>query len=72
MQDAGNNNRPSTSSGIGYCYVLGPALRQAHGPVENNTMWGPELVEGPPVKSQLHSYFVASGNDIPWRIVSHE
>lgn len=48
MQDAGNNNRPSTSSEIGYWYVLGPALRQAHGPVENNTIWGPELFEGPP------------------------
>jgi hypothetical protein len=71
MQDAGNNNRPSTGSGIGYWYVLGPALRQAHGPVENNTMWGPELVEGAPT-SQLHSHFVASGDDIPRRIVSHE
>lgn len=47
MQDAGNNNRPSTGSEIGYWYVLGPAfdrlrdrlkiiqygaLRQAQGP----------------------------------------
>jgi len=40
MQDAGNNNRPSTSSGIGYCYTQGP--------LENNTMGVPNLVEEPP------------------------
>jgi hypothetical protein len=26
----------------------GPVIQQDQGPVENNTMWGPELVEGPP------------------------
>jgi hypothetical protein len=51
----------------------GPVIQQAQGPVENNTMGDPELVEGAPsYTSQLHSHFVASGNDIPRRIISHE